>query len=211
MNELINEVMAFLHSKYGQRLAAMGVWMLVLMLATPAMAAMRRVVHHAGRSTPRATARGSARTLFANPNVRGVSRPRRHTSSYNPRSKRVSGRPVLPAGPQSDRVEEIQSALAQQGFYQGEPSGKWDDGTSEAMREFQQSSGITATGKLDAGSLQRLGLGSDVAGLNPPKPLLDPPPANSAANTPALAPKRLKLRQPQTLAESASKNSTASG
>lgn len=184
MNEFINEVMAFLHSKYGQRLAAMAVWMLVLMLATPTMAAMRRVVHHAGRSTPRATARGSARTLFASRNARGVSRSHRHGSSYNSRTRRASGRAVLPSGPQSDRVEEIQSALAQQGFYQGEPSGKWDDSTSEAMRQFQQRSGINATGKLDAGSLQRLGLGSDVAGLNPPKPLLDPPPtANSAANT----------------------------
>jgi hypothetical protein len=176
----MNETIAFLHSKYGQKLAVMAVWMLVLMIATPAMAAMRRIVHHSVHSSSHASAKPA---LGAGGNSHGVSRSHRHGSSYNPRAKRISGHAVLPSGPQSNRVEEIQSALAQQGFYQGEPSGRWDDGTSAAMRQFQQRSGINATGKLDAGSLQRLGLGSDVAGLNPPKPLVQAvPSSNSAAN-----------------------------
>jgi peptidoglycan hydrolase-like protein with peptidoglycan-binding domain len=81
-----------------------------------------------------------------------------------------------------DRIQEIQTAMAQQGAYQGEPSGKWDDATSDALRSYQERSGLTPTGKLDAASLQHLGLGSDVAGLNPPKAVLPAaaPTANAA-------------------------------
>jgi len=175
----MNETIAILHSKPGQRLAAMTVWMLVLMIAMPAMAAMKRVVHHSVRGASRTP----AKPAFGTTSNSHSSHPSKHGSSNNTRSRHANRHAVLPSGPQSDRVEEIQSALAQQGFYQGEPSGHWDDGTSEAMRQFQQSSGINATGKLDAGSLQRLGLGSDVAGLNPPKPIVQAAPsANSAAN-----------------------------
>ena len=79
------------------------------------------------------------------------------------------------AAPTSDRINEIQSALAKQGFYDGEPSGKWDDSSSEAMRKFQSTNGLTPTGKVDARTLQKLGLGSGTAGLGSPTP-----PPNSA-------------------------------
>jgi peptidoglycan hydrolase-like protein with peptidoglycan-binding domain len=79
-----------------------------------------------------------------------------------------------------NRIEEIQTAMAQQGAYQGEPSGKWDGATSDALRSYQERSGLPPTGKLDAASLQHLGLGSDVAGLNPPKAVL--PAAAPAGN-----------------------------
>jgi len=81
--------------------------------------------------------------------------------------------------PLPDRVAEIQTALAQQGAYQGDPSGKWDGAMSDALRSYQERNGLTVTGKLDAASLQHLGLGSDVAGLNPPKAVLP-----SATTTP---------------------------
>jgi hypothetical protein len=175
----MNEAIRILQSKPGQKLAVMAVWMLVLMIAMPAMAAMKRVVHHAVHGSSRAAAKPAPGTTGNSHS----SHSSKHGSPYSTRGRRANGHAVLPSGPQSGRVEEIQSALAQQGFYQGEPSGRWDDGTSEAMRQFQQSSGINATGKLDAGSLQRLGLGSDVAGLNPPKPIVQAArSANSAVN-----------------------------
>lgn len=71
--------------------------------------------------------------------------------------------------PSSDRVGEIQTALSRQGFYQGETSGRWDDSTMGAVRHFQEQNGIEPTGKLDAPTLQKLGLGSDVAGMSAPK------------------------------------------
>jgi peptidoglycan hydrolase-like protein with peptidoglycan-binding domain len=78
--------------------------------------------------------------------------------------------------PATDRVIEIQAALARNGSLQGEPTGKWDDSTSAAMRRFQASHGLNATGKLDAPTLQRLGLGSEIAGVAAPTP---PPGATS--------------------------------
>ena len=72
--------------------------------------------------------------------------------------------------PTADRISEIQSALATRGVYQGDPTGKWDDGTVDAMKKFQSSQGLTASGKLDALSLEKLGLGADTAGRGAPVP-----------------------------------------
>jgi hypothetical protein len=72
--------------------------------------------------------------------------------------------------PDSARIKEIQQALAREGVYHEEPTGKWDETTADAMKQFQQASGLAPTGKIEALSLQKLGLGSPVAGLAPPDP-----------------------------------------
>jgi len=72
--------------------------------------------------------------------------------------------------PTSDRISEIQQALAKDGSYTGTPNGKWDDSTQEALRKFQEGHGLNPTGKLDAKSLQQLGLGSSITGVAPPAP-----------------------------------------
>ncbi|MBZ5540774.1 MAG: peptidoglycan-binding protein [Acidobacteriia bacterium] len=72
--------------------------------------------------------------------------------------------------PAPERIREIQEALAKDGSYSGAPTGKWDAATSEAMRRFQAAHGLTPTGKLEALSLQKLGLGSEVAGVAAPMP-----------------------------------------
>ena len=76
---------------------------------------------------------------------------------------------TLPKAPSKDRTEEIQSALGRGGFYKAEPNGKWDARTQAALREFQEANGLPPTGKLDALSLQKMGLGSDVAGVSAPR------------------------------------------
>ncbi len=80
------------------------------------------------------------------------------------------------AAPTTDRIREIQEALHRAGHYRGEPTGKWDASTTTAMRNFQQAQGLKATGKLDAVTLQRLGLGSPVAGVAPPRETSGSPP-----------------------------------
>ena len=70
--------------------------------------------------------------------------------------------------PTAARISEIQEALATHGTYQGEVTGKWDDNTVDAMKKFQSSQGLTASGKLDAISLEKLGLGADTAGRGAP-------------------------------------------
>jgi len=60
----------------------------------------------------------------------------------------------------SERVIQIQRALAARGFYSGETTGVYDDATVDAMRRFQISNKIAVTGYPTAHSLKRLGLGS---------------------------------------------------
>jgi peptidoglycan hydrolase-like protein with peptidoglycan-binding domain len=70
--------------------------------------------------------------------------------------------------PTPERIVEIQEALAKKGALMGTPSGEWDDSTISAMKQFQTANGLNPTGKLDALTLQRLGLGSQTAGLAAP-------------------------------------------
>lgn len=86
--------------------------------------------------------------------------------------------------PTADRVTEIQSALARGGYYQGEANGKWDSNTVAAVQKFQSANGIEANGKLDAPTLQKLGLGSDIAGVSAPKPATAPGCCSTAPASP---------------------------
>ena len=61
--------------------------------------------------------------------------------------------------PTPDRYREIQQALQQKGYLQGEPNGKWDAGSMEALKRFQEDQNLNASGKLDSLSLIALGLG----------------------------------------------------
>ena len=81
-----------------------------------------------------------------------------------------SRREPFQKAPTASRISEIQSALAREGYYQGDPNGKWDGNTVAALQKFQSANNLDANGKLDASSLQKLGLGSSTAGLNPPTP-----------------------------------------
>jgi len=56
------------------------------------------------------------------------------------------------------RALQIQQALNQRGFYTGEMTGVYDKATIEAMRRFQTSQKIPATGYPTAHALNRLGL-----------------------------------------------------
>ncbi len=69
----------------------------------------------------------------------------------------------------ADRISEIQTALAKDGSFGGTPSGKWDDSTVSAMKKYQTAHGLNPTGRLDAPTLQKLGLGSTTAGVAAPQ------------------------------------------
>jgi len=61
--------------------------------------------------------------------------------------------------PESERIGEIQQALVKSGYLSGEPTGRWDDQTREAMRRYQADNGFPVTGLPEAKSLMKLGLG----------------------------------------------------
>jgi peptidoglycan hydrolase-like protein with peptidoglycan-binding domain len=89
--------------------------------------------------------------------------------------------------PTPDRITEIQQALAKDGSFTGTPNGKWNDSTVEAMKKFQAGHGLNPSGKLDALTLQKLGLGSQTAGVAAPLP---PVTTSSIAATPTQTAKR---------------------
>lgn len=108
------------------------------------------------------------------------------TPAHRRRRRRTRHHVILPKQPSAERMQEIQSALQRGGYYAGDPTGKWDASTQQSLRRFQAANGLPPTGKLDALSLQKMGLGSDVAGVSAPRPVTTGNPSTSSA---AAAPK----------------------
>jgi peptidoglycan hydrolase-like protein with peptidoglycan-binding domain len=96
------------------------------------------------------------------------------TSAKTRLASRRKGRQKAQTAPSPARISEIQSALAAQGTYKGQPNGKWDNAAVQAMKDYQTAHGLTPTGKLDALTLQKLGLGSEIAGRAAPLPSAQP-------------------------------------
>ena len=120
---------------------------------------------------------GAVLLVSAAPLVFGESRPsaaqasatttkKKKSSSKSKRKAKVKGQTV----PTPDRIRDIQAALQKDGSYEGELTGKWDAATMDAMKKYQDKNGISPTGKIDAVSLNKLGLGSNTAGKGAPVP-----------------------------------------
>lgn len=107
------------------------------------------------------------------------------TSAKKKSKKRRSHKEPSQKAPTPDRISEIQSALSRGGYYQGDPNGKWDANTVAAMQKFQSANGLEPSGKLDALSLQKLGLGSSTAGVSAPKPPAPPSCSGCASSSSA--------------------------
>jgi putative peptidoglycan binding protein len=101
-----------------------------------------------------------------------TTKPKTTTSSKShATAKKTSSRKKKDKGqmtPTPGRITEIQQALAKDGSYSAAPSGKWDDSTVDAMKRFQTTHALNPSGKLDALTLEKLGLGSTTAGVAEP-------------------------------------------
>ena len=107
-------------------------------------------------------------------------------SSARGKSRRASSRREKgQKAPTADRITQIQQALGKDGVYASQPSRKWDAPTVEAVKKFQAGHGLNPSGKLDAKTLQQLGLGSMTAGMAPPAPLVSSVNRLTSSNTPA--------------------------
>ena len=138
-------------------------------LTLPAPAAQNVAANKTDKSTASSAGTSPSKTTGTTTGTSGKSRK----GSSRRRSKRVKGQ----AAPTPERISEIQVALANNGVFEGEPTGKWDGSSSAAMKKFQAAHGLNPTGKFDALTLQKLGLGSDTAGVAAPTP-----PPNATAN-----------------------------
>jgi peptidoglycan hydrolase-like protein with peptidoglycan-binding domain len=119
-----------------------------------------------------------ATTLFAHAlsaqTTASTSKPKSSTptsSKSKTGAKKTSSRKKKDKGqmaPTSERITEIQQALAKDGSYSSAPNGKWDENTVDAMKKFQTTHALNPSGKLDALTLEKLGLGSTTAGVAEP-------------------------------------------
>jgi peptidoglycan hydrolase-like protein with peptidoglycan-binding domain len=150
---------------------------LVYASSTSAHAASVATTAHSPQQSSASSAPGSSSTSAPTTTAakKKKSSSKHHGSKREPTQK----------APTPQRITEIQSALARGGYYQGTPNGKWDSNTVAAMQKFQSENGLSSNGKIDATSLQKLGLGSGTAGVDAPKPVAPP---RAAANTPSVAP-----------------------
>lgn len=61
----------------------------------------------------------------------------------------------------AEQIRKVQQKLNQEGFHAGQVDGKWSSETQTAIRNFQQTKGLKATGQLDERTLDELGLEAD--------------------------------------------------
>lgn len=75
----------------------------------------------------------------------------------------------------STRAREIQEALIEQHYMDGEPSGNWDDTTQTALRKYQADNGWQSKTVPDSRALIKLGLGPSKEGLLNPETAMTSP------------------------------------
>ena len=103
-------------------------------------------------TAPGAARKSSSRKPAAKAASSSKSKGKKTTSSRRSRSRRAATQ----SGPTSDRIRQIQEALASGGFFKHQPSGRWDAQTSAAISSFQAANGLEVTGKLGAWTLKKL-------------------------------------------------------
>ncbi|PYK29248.1 MAG: hypothetical protein DME57_11030 [Verrucomicrobia bacterium] len=80
---------------------------------------------------------------------------------YAPDSVYYYDGPIYASNPTEDPaqvVANVQSALQQQGFYQGDIDGVLGPQTRAALAEFQSAQGLEPTGAVDEPTLETLGM-----------------------------------------------------
>jgi putative peptidoglycan binding protein len=87
---------------------------------------------------------------------------------------RVKAGPVIPPHPDTDRLREIQQAMADKGYFKGEVNGVWNPDSVDALKRFQTERNITPDGKINSLSLIGLGLGPKHDGAVAALPLPSP-------------------------------------
>ncbi len=106
-------------------------------------------------SSRQSSHKASARTSQA----RSTRRPATRQASSKARRAAAERRRRAQLRPSPERIQEIQQALAQAGYLNAQPSGRWDEQTREAIRRYQSDHGFPVTGLPEAKSLMKLGLG----------------------------------------------------
>lgn len=86
-------------------------------------------------------------------------------------------------GIDEERTRAIQSALIQQHYLTGEPTGAWDQSTKDALTKYQADNGWQTKLTPDSRALIKLGLGPDHKGLLNPATASIPSPHELGVDT----------------------------
>jgi peptidoglycan hydrolase-like protein with peptidoglycan-binding domain len=123
---------------------------------------------------------GTTQKTSANPAAK-VQKTSHHATHYSSktRKKRLRGQKAI----DGDRIRQIQEALIREHYLKGEPSGKWDATTQQAMHRYQSDQGWQSKTIPDSRALIRLGLGPDSGHLLNPESAMTMSPAPSVQHT----------------------------
>lgn len=152
--------------------------------------ASHSAAHSAAKNSTSATTPSATNLTTAKPTGATAKKSVHSKASSHSKGKRVKGQ----GAPTAERINEIQEALASKGAFADKPTGKWDDSTTDAMKKFQASHGLDPTGKLDALTLQKLGLGSQTAGLAAP---IAPPNSTNRLRSSSSLPEEPRPEEPR--------------
>jgi peptidoglycan hydrolase-like protein with peptidoglycan-binding domain len=122
---------------------------------------------------------GTTQKTSANPAVQKASHHAATRHSSKTRKKRLRGQKAI----DGDRIRQIQEALIREHYLKGEPSGKWDATTQQAMHRYQSDQGWQSKTIPDSRALIRLGLGPDSGHLLNPESAMTMSPAPSVQHT----------------------------
>jgi peptidoglycan hydrolase-like protein with peptidoglycan-binding domain len=108
-------------------------------------------------------------TTTSKPKPKHSTPSKTHTSSSSKHHSKTGTKSASHAHGQrtidQERTREIQSALIQQHYLSGEPTGVWDQSTKDALTKFQADNGWQTKLTPDSRALIKLGLGPDHKGL----------------------------------------------
>ncbi|MCU1271503.1 MAG: Peptidoglycan-binding domain 1 [Acidobacteriaceae bacterium] len=79
------------------------------------------------------------------------------THHSSKKTRRARGQKAI----DGERIRQIQEALVREHYLKGEPSGKWDASTQQALHRYQADQGWQSKSIPDSRALIRLGLGPD--------------------------------------------------
>jgi peptidoglycan hydrolase-like protein with peptidoglycan-binding domain len=140
-----------------------------VLLMWPAWSATQKA--SSAKKSAAATSKKKAATSSKKAASTAKSSSKKKTASRSSRSRRsrASWR-NRQLHPTEERYAEIERALAEKGYLKVAPNGKWDEASTEAVREFQRDQKLEPSGKLDSLTLIALGLGPkyDTATSPPP-------------------------------------------
>lgn len=100
--------------------------------------------------------------------------------------------------PTPDRYREIQAALIDKGYLQGEATGEWGPDSIDALKRFQADENLNVDGKIGALSLIALGLGPKRLTAQTPAAAQSPAPQTPSQQIPPPPPPPAQPSDPST-------------